>query len=211
MAYIKLPERTSEDSNSTADVNQLQDNLDVIIGGDSPDQSLNTQKSRLDNHDTDIATINSNLMLMKVLSTDVVNSNATANTLANISDLSFSVVANKTYYFKAIINYTAAVTTTGSRWTINGPTATMSYKSVYTNVTYYYEPITASTMTNYSTAYDFPAACNAGSLKAGNIAEIKGFITPSANGTVVVRFASEIANSAITAKKGSVLFYKEVA
>lgn len=41
MAYIKLPERTSEDSNSAADVNQLQDNLDVIIGGDSPDQSLN--------------------------------------------------------------------------------------------------------------------------------------------------------------------------
>jgi hypothetical protein len=34
---------------------------------------------------------------------------------------------------------------------------------------------------------------------------------PSANGTVVVRFASKIANSAITAKKGSILFYKEVA
>ena len=125
MAYIKLPERTSEDSNSAADVNQLQDNLDAII-----------------------ATINTNMMLMKVLSADVVNSNATANTLADISDLSFSVVANKTYYFKAIINYTAAATTTGSRWTINGPTATMSYKSVYT--------LTATTETiNYSSAYDF--------------------------------------------------------
>lgn len=208
MAYIKLPERTSEDSNSAADVNQLQDNLDVIIGGDSPDQSLNTQKSRLDNHDTDISNINTNLsnnlLAMKVLSTDVVNSNATANTLANIDDLSFPVVANKTYYFKAIINYTAAATTTGSRWTINGPTATMSYKSTYT--------LTATgRTTNYSSAYDFPAVSNDYSLTAGNVAEIEGFIMPSADGTVVVRFASEIANSAITAKKGSILFYKEVA
>lgn len=178
-----------------------------IIGATSTEETLKNHEYRVDIAETTISTlsglINNNLLAMKVLSTDVVNSNATANTLADISDLSFSVVANKTYYFKAIINYTAAATTTGSRWTINGPTATMSYKSVYT--------LTATTLTtNYSSAYDFPALSNASSLAAGNVAEIEGFITPSANGTVVVRFASEIANSAITAKKGSVLFYKEV-
>ena len=33
MSYIKLPERTSYDLNSAADINQLQDNLDALIGG----------------------------------------------------------------------------------------------------------------------------------------------------------------------------------
>lgn len=179
-----------------------------IIGATSTEETLKNHEYRVDIAETTISTlsglINNNLLAMKVLSTDVVNNNATANTLADISDLSFPVVANKTYYFKAIINYTAAVTTTGSRWTINGPAASMSYKSVYT--------LTATTLTtNYSNAYDFPAASNLNSLTAGNIAEIEGFIMPSADGTVVVRFASEVSNSAITAKKGSVLFYKEVA
>lgn len=181
-----------------------------IIGATSTEETLKNHEYRVDIAETTISTlsglINNNLLAMKVLSTDVVNNNATANTLANISDLSFPVpvVANKTYYFKAIINYTSAATANGSRWTINGPTATISYKSVYT--------LTATTLTtNYSSAYDFPAASNATSLAAGNVAEIEGFVIPSADGTVVVRFASETANVAITAKKGSVLFYKEVA
>jgi len=205
MSYIKLATKTSDDANAAADVNQLQENFNSVIGGDSPDETLNAQKSRLDNHDTDISTINTSLMSLKVLSTDAANSLATANTLANIDDLSFTVTSGKFYYFKAVINYTAAATTTGSRWTINGPAATLiSYKSIYT--------LTATTLTtNYSSAYDFPSASNTTSLASGNVAEIEGFVIPSANGTVVVRFASEVANSAITAKKGSVLFYKEVA
>lgn len=179
-----------------------------IIGATSTEETLKNHEYRVDIAETTISTlsglINNNLLAMKVLSTDVVNNNATADTLADISDLSFPVVANKTYYFKAIINYTSAATANGSRWTINGPTATISYKSVYT--------LTATTLTtNYSSAYDFPAASNATSLAAGNVAEIEGFVIPSADGTVVVRFASETANVAITAKKGSVLFYKEVA
>lgn len=204
MSYVQVPNRSSADLNAAADINQLQENLNVVVGGAAPSQDLNTQKGRLDGHDTDINTINSNLLRLKVLSADAVNNNATANTLQSISDLSFDVVAGRTYYFKAIIAYTAAVTTTGSRWTINGPATThLAYKSVYT--------LTATTLTtNYLSAFQAPAASNATSLTAGNVAEIEGFITPSADGTVVVQFASEIANSAITAKKGSILLYKEV-
>ncbi len=33
MSYIKLPERTSYDLNSAADINQLTENIDVVIGG----------------------------------------------------------------------------------------------------------------------------------------------------------------------------------
>jgi hypothetical protein len=135
------------------------------------------------------------------LGADVTNNNATANTIANVTGLSFPVVAGTTYRFKALINYTSAATTTGSRWSINGPAATtLSYTSKYT--------LTAATeTTNFASAYNIPAASNAGSLTTGNVARIKGVITPSANGTVTVRFASGVASSAITAKAGSTLMW----
>jgi hypothetical protein len=58
-------------------------------------------------------------------------------------------------------------------------------------------------------AYNLPAASNASSVIAMNMAIIEGIIKPSANGTVIARFASEVANSAITAKAGSVCYYHQ--
>lgn len=134
-----------------------------------------------------------------VLSGDVVNNNATANSIADVTGLSFDVTAGQTYYFEFIIPYTSASTTTGSRWSINGPAITLlSCQSQYT--------LTATSVTQNSiTAYDIPAASNATSLTTGNVATIWGIITPAANGTVIARFASEVANSAITAKAGAML------
>ena len=135
------------------------------------------------------------------LGADVVNNNATANTIANVTGLSFPVTAGQTYRFKALINYTSDAITTGSRWSINGPaTTTLSYTSRYTS------GATTET-TNFASAYNIPAASNAGSLTTGNVARIKGVITPSANGTVTVRFASGVSGSAITAKAGSTLMW----
>ena len=141
-----------------------------------------------------------NALNLVVLASDVVNNNAVANTIANVTGLSFSVTAGETYHFEFFIPYTSAATTTGSRWSISGPGSPtmLNYTSQYT--------ITATTLTsNYATAYDIPAASNASSLTAGNIAWLAGIIKPSANGTVIARFASEIANSAITAKAGALL------
>jgi hypothetical protein len=133
------------------------------------------------------------------LGSDVANANATANTLADCTGLSFAVTSGTRYRFYALIWYTSAAATTGSRWTLNGPAATnMSYRSTYT--------LTATTITtNFATAYSIPAASNASSLAAGDIAIIEGTILPSANGTVIVQFASEVASSAITCKAGSTL------
>lgn len=141
-----------------------------------------------------------NALNLVVLASDVVNNNAVANTIADVTGLSFSVTAGETYHFEFFIPYTSAATTTGSRWSISGPGSPtmLNYTSQYT--------ITATTLTsNYATAYDIPAASNASSLTAGNIAWLAGIIKPSANGTVIARFASEIANSAITAKAGALL------
>jgi hypothetical protein len=140
-----------------------------------------------------------------VLGADVINNNAVANTIQDVTGLSFSVTGGNTYWFKFVIQYTAAATTTGSRWSINGPaTPTMlSYQSEYT--------LTATTATRNAMlqAYDLPAASNATSVVAMNMAIIQGIIKPSQNGTVIARFASEITASAITAKAGSVCYYQQ--
>lgn len=128
------------------------------------------------------------------LPNDVINNNGVANTIADVTGLSFDVVANTTYKFRFFIVYSAAATTTGSRWSVNGPATTfVHYNSEYT--------LTASSITNNQglAGYNVPAGVSASSLATGNICVIEGTIRPSANGTVIARFASEISASAITA------------
>jgi len=68
-----------------------------------------------------------------VLGSDVTNNNAVANTIQDVTGLSFPVVAGNTYSFEFNIIYTAAATTTGSRWSINGPASPtiLCYTSEY--------------------------------------------------------------------------------
>lgn len=145
-------------------------------------------------------------MSVVVLGSDVVNANSSANTIADVTGLSFSVTSGEIYYFEFIIPYTSAATTTGSRWSINGPASPtlLHYTSEYT--------LTATSKTvNSATAYDTPSGSNATSLTAGNVATVWGFIQPSSNGTVIARFASEVSSSAITAKAGAICRYMRVA
>lgn len=135
-----------------------------------------------------------------VLASDVVNNNAVANTIQDVTGLSFPVVAGQTFQFEFFIDYTAAATTTGSRWSINGPAfSRLMLRSSY--------GLTTTSLTfNQVGAYDQPAASNASSpLTTGNLAYMAGQVTPSADGNIIARFASEIAASAITAKAGSLL------
>lgn len=137
------------------------------------------------------------------LGSDVTNNNAVANTIANITGLQFPVVAGQRYYFRFVIHYTAAATTTGSRWSINGPTISeLRYKASYSLTA------TSQTIIEGSAAYDLPAASNASSAATGaNMAIVEGFVNATANGDVIGRFASEVANSAIVAKAGSFVEY----
>lgn len=142
-----------------------------------------------------------------VLGADVTNNNAVANTIADVTGLSFSVTANKTYYFKFVIRYTAAATTTGSRWGVNctaGTAANLTFTSEYT--------LTATTSTRNAMvqAFDSPAASSASSIVAVNMAIMQGHFTPTADGTFIARFASEVASSAIVAKAGSVCYYQQL-
>lgn len=98
-----------------------------------------------------------------------------------------------------------SATTTGSRWSINGPTT--SYLSLQSS----YSLTTTSLTFNSVNSYDLPAASNASSAATtGNLAYMTGIITPSANGNVIARFASEILSSAITAKAGALLKWTRI-
>lgn len=141
------------------------------------------------------------------LASDVVNNNSVANTMQDVTGLSFAVVAGSIYWFEFYIDYTANATTTGSRWSINGPTFSRLAYSGQWSLT-----ATTVTVTGGLVAYDLPAASNATSAQvAGNIAWLTGFITPSADGSVVARFASEVASAAVTAKAGSICRWVQVA
>lgn len=137
------------------------------------------------------------------LSTDQVNANATANTLADVTGLSFPVVAGK-YWFKFSIVYDAAATTTGARFVVDGPTLTRLAMKVYI-------PTSGATPTLTSVvSYNVPSAALTSSLAANNPVTMEGFIEVSASGSVIVRFASEIASSAITVIAGSYVEYFKV-
>lgn len=142
-----------------------------------------------------------------VLASDVINNNVVANTIADITGLSFSVTAGETYWFRGIIDITSAAAGTGGRISVSGPASPtrLAYRSAWPNTG------AADTITNGVSAYDMPAAASASTAQTtGNIALIEGFITPSANGTVILRMASEVLSSAVTAKAGSILQWMRV-
>ncbi len=139
-----------------------------------------------------------------VLASDQINNNVTANTLADLTGLVHAITAGNVYEFELIGVYLAAATTTGSRWTVNGPAATwMGYNSWFT--------LTATgASVNYAGAYQQPAASNASSLTTGNMVWLKGMIKPSSSGNLQAQFASEVSSSAITAKEGMVFRVRQV-
>ena len=126
---------------------------------------------------------------------DITNSDAVANTLANATGVSFAVTSGVTYKFEFFITFTSAATTTGSRWTLNGPT--------FTNLAYSSTWATSGTGSTTNNMWAYDGATVSGTTPGGQaVAVISGVITPSANGTLVVRFSSEISSSAVTIKSG---------
>jgi methylthioribose-1-phosphate isomerase len=138
-----------------------------------------------------------------VLGADRTNDNGTPNTIADVTGLSFAVAAGS-YWFKATVPFTAAAGTTGSRWSINGPASSLIRFRVVTPTSATAESVT------HGVAFDEPAACTTDSPTSG-LAIIEGIVTPSGAGTVAVRFASEVAGSAIVAKAGATLHWQRLA
>lgn len=132
-----------------------------------------------------------------VLASSVTNSNAVANTLEDVTGMSFAVTAGAKYYFRFVIGYTVATTTTGARYALNGPSiAALAYwYGIGTSPT-------ARTVGQYST-YGNPATSVASSAATGlNMVILEGFYSPSANGSLQLQAASEVAATAVTTEAG---------
>ncbi len=135
------------------------------------------------------------------LGTDQVNANATANTLQDATGLSFPVNANTLYRFYFHIIIDTAATTTGIRLTINGPTNNLlGYSALY--------PLAGGTIAvSNMNGYNQGAPTATLPYTASQVAQMWGAVRPTANGTVICRFSSEVASSAVTIKAGSTVEY----
>ena len=142
------------------------------------------------------------------ITSDVTNNNAVANTIADVTGLEFPILNGKLYEFEFVCIYTAAATTTGSRWCVNasaGAATNLCLTSEYSLTT------TTTTRNALIQAFDSPAASNATSATTGNnVARMQGTIMATADATFRARFASEVASSAIVCKAGSFVRYRQV-
>ncbi len=132
----------------------------------------------------------------------IVSNNTVA--LADITGLTFSVTANNVYSFKAIIQYQAGAVTTGSAWGINGPAGTVAL-TTRSGLTANTEDVRYQTAVNSNT----PSTASP-TTTALNIATIEGIVRPTANGNYVLRFASEVAGSAITVQGNSIIEFQQI-
>lgn len=136
-----------------------------------------------------------------LITSDVVT---TAATLSDVTGLSFPVTSGKSYRFSFLITYTTDAGTTGAWFSLNGATTShLAYKVMQT---------TSTSGTDFSrnlAAYD-GGATSTTSLNGESTCKIEGNLTATANGTVIVRFASETGGLTVTAKAGSSVYYRQL-
>lgn len=119
-------------------------------------------------------------------------SNATT-ALADVTGLWVSLVANRSYRFKYVIAYTSAATWTGSVWSLNWPAWTCHYTTEWSNTS----TNDADVSWQWYNSVVWLSAWSASTTS--NVCIIEWVITPTSNGTLIPRFRSELAWSAITA------------
>lgn len=123
--------------------------------------------------------------------------NNSTTSMADVTGLSFAVTNGSTYAFKFYVMFNTAATTTGIALSMNGPTTTLLGWDVF---------IAAASQTLFyqsRVAYDAGTASPDRGSGSQNVAIIDGIIIPSASGTLIVRFASEVGSSQVTVLAGS--------
>lgn len=124
-------------------------------------------------------------------------------TLADITDLSFTVAASGAYTFDYALMITSAALTTGWTFGFTGPSAPTTFSATQE----YQSSATAWTTSTIGSFTNFTTVLSAYAITPTIIhVRIRGQLVNGANaGTVNLRFASEVAASAIVVKRGSLL------
>ena len=124
---------------------------------------------------------------------------ATSSSAMSDVGLSAALVAGVNYKFKFSGGYQAAALTTGIAFTLSGPaTSTLIYKTVIST------SMAGAHSTQFHDAYgSFQFTTGTDSGGTTYYFEVEGNICPSASGTLSLRFASEVAGSAVTVLRGA--------
>jgi hypothetical protein len=130
----------------------------------------------------------------------------TSTAFSDVTNLSFSVSADRTYWFRFVIPYTSSSTSLGSRWSIDGPASP--------RILYYYSDIASGGSSKFYSrgvsTYNSSTLATSSALN-GNITIIEGIIQPSVSGTVIVRYSIETGGTGtITQKAGAFVKYLQI-
>lgn len=125
----------------------------------------------------------------------------TATALADATGLSFALTSGRFYSFQFWIRFSTAATTTGAQFAINAPANSYIVYRTETSLT-----AAAAGAPTFRTARAVnigTASASADAINGNLLCVIQGMIQPSANGTLIVRAGTEIANSGVTVRAGS--------
>lgn len=133
---------------------------------------------------------------------------STATALADVTQLVRALVANATYSIDCFVTFQSAATTTGLNLGFTSPTGCVCSVEVVVPIT------STAAATQLRTTFPNAAATNTGNvlgtgvtaINSNHTARISGIITNGANaGNFQVRFATEVAASAVTLQTSSVM------
>ena len=133
---------------------------------------------------------------------------STSTALADVTQLVEALVANATYRVDCFVTFQSAATTTGLNLGFTSPTGCVCSVEVVVPIT------STAAATQLRTIFPNAAATNTGNvlgtgvtaINSNHTARISGIITNGANaGNFQVRFASEVAASAVTLQTSSVM------
>lgn len=141
-----------------------------------------------------------------VLSADVSNTNATANTYEDVTGFTFPISSTGTYWYRINALLSVSVSNRLGSIAISGPTTSTLAQSTYV--------LNGNTSLVYSTvnAYNNPVAAIASATPVitRSTLILEGILTATATGTVQVRHSSSAAGGTLTTKAGSSIQYYKV-
>lgn len=127
---------------------------------------------------------------------------STSTSYADVTGMTASVAANKTYVFEAYINWTSSGSTEGIGLAINGPaspTSLVAHVGINAGANYY--------QFSGNATYDSGVVATSGAAATVRIAHVRGVITTGASsGTFAIRYRAETGSSnSVTVAAGSSL------
>jgi hypothetical protein len=131
----------------------------------------------------------------------------TTVTLADVTGLAFSMLANTDYEFEFLIPFQTAAVTTGIALALNGPAGTLLLAA------HIMVPISASTQVDrHTNAFNTEALGTAiDVINVPRLARIQGIIRNGANaGNLIARYRSEVAGSEVRVKAGALVKYRVI-